>query len=86
MKDLKITIKKGKSISDKVELFKNLFDFDSKSEVLEIRITGKISNSNYGVEKVKYELIELKSKRIILNGKKWDINNDIDLELFIYDK
>ena len=86
MKELKITLKKGKSISNKVELFKNLFDFNSESEVLEIRITGKISNSNYGVEKVRYELVELKNKEILLHNKKWDAVNDIDIDLFIYNK
>jgi hypothetical protein len=86
MKELKITLKKGKSISNKVELFKNLFDFNSESEVLEIRITGKISNSNYGVDKVRYELVELKNKEILLHNKKWDAVNDIDIDLFIYNK
>ena len=87
MKTLEITLAKDQNISKKVSLIKDLYDYNEEKEVIEVKLTGMIVNSEYGNEKINYELIELKGKNIIYKGMKFEVRSEtVKLEVFIYER
>tara|TARA_R110000764_G_C10943556_1_gene376370 strand:+ start:791 stop:1051 length:261 start_codon:yes stop_codon:yes gene_type:complete len=84
MKEFKLELKKGNKIAEKLNLVTKLFDFNNELEILELRITGVIANENYGTEKVKNQLVELKGKNIKYNGMLWESQKELTVEFFIY--
>ena len=84
MKEFKLELKKGNKIAEKLNLVTKLFDFNNELEILELRITGVIANENYGTEKVKNQLVELKGKKIKYNGMLWESQKELTVEFFIY--
>ena len=87
MKNTVITLSKNQDLNKKVELIKELYDFNSEKEVIEIRLTGTITNDDYGTEKINYELVELKGKKIIYKEMKFKVRSEtIKLEVFIYER
>ena len=86
MKEFKLELKKGNKIAEKLNLVTKLFDFNNELEILELRITGVIANENYGTEKVKNQLVELKGKKIKYNGMLWESQKELTVEFFIYTK
>ena len=78
-------------IHKKITLFKNLFDFNDKTQVFEIEVkSGKLWNEEIGTYDPKYKTIEIiKNKVNVVEGGiyyAFDILNYLTLEFCIFDK
>ena len=86
MKTLEITITENNNIVNKIELVKELFDYNEKVDILEVRITGRVSNVNYGSDRPKYQLITIVDGCINYDDTSWDVTGELKVEFFIYEK
>ncbi len=82
-----LTLDGNVNISEKVDLFKKLMDFNPKTEYIDLHLTGKTTNKNFGTDRVKYQKFEIvKDNTIKYDDMVWDVKFPINLEMYIHEK